>query len=107
MARLMEGPVTNEQIEAAQYLAETNDQSWYPLLRDAAEKNARISSYPAYAAELGGERCLLCSLPSEESRHKIHAPKCGHGNGVHGISGRNTSPAGATKESRCRHQRPR
>lgn len=58
MAHLMEGPVSSEQIEAANYLAETNDQSWYPLLRDAAEKNARISSYPVYAAELGGEKML-------------------------------------------------
>jgi len=31
---------------------------WYPLLRDAAVKNARISAYPAYAAELGGEKML-------------------------------------------------
>jgi hypothetical protein len=67
MARLMEGPVTNEQIEAAQYLAETNDQSWYPLLRDAAEKNARISSYPAYAAELGGEKMLPVLVALEKS----------------------------------------
>jgi len=31
---------------------------WYPLLRDAAVKSARISAYPAYAAELGGEKML-------------------------------------------------
>lgn len=43
----MEGPLTNEQIEAAQYLAETNGQRWYPLLRDAAEKNTRNVSYPS------------------------------------------------------------
>jgi hypothetical protein len=58
MAELMQGPVTNEQIEAAHYLAMTGNQRWYPLLRDAATKNVRISSYPAYAAELGGERAL-------------------------------------------------
>lgn len=58
MAELMQGPVTNEQIEAARYLAPTGDQRWYPLLRDAAEKNVRISSYPAYAAELGGDKAL-------------------------------------------------
>lgn len=58
MAELMEGPVTNEQIEAAHYLAMTGNQRWYPLLREAAEKNVRISSYPAYAAELGGEKAL-------------------------------------------------
>ena len=67
MAHLMEGPVSSEQIEAASYLAETNDQSWYPLLRDAAEKNARISSYPAYAAELGGEKMLPVLVALEKS----------------------------------------
>jgi HEAT repeat protein len=58
MAELMQGPVTNEQMEAAHYLALTDNQRWYPLLRDAAEKNVRISSYPAYAAELGGDKTL-------------------------------------------------
>lgn len=36
----------------------TDNQRWYPLLHDAAEKNVRISSYPAYAAELGGDKAL-------------------------------------------------
>ena len=67
MAHLMEGPVTNEQIEAAGYLAETHDQSWYPLLRDAAEKNAQISAYPDYAAELGGEKMLPVLVALEKS----------------------------------------
>jgi len=58
MAELMQGPVTNEQMEAGRYLAETGNQRWYPLLRDAAEKNVRISSFPAYAAELGGDKAL-------------------------------------------------
>ena len=58
MAMLMQGPVTNEQMEAAHYLAQTDNQRWYPLLRDAAEKNVRISSYPADAAELGGDKAL-------------------------------------------------
>jgi HEAT repeats len=58
MAELMQGPVTNEQMEAAHYLALTDDQRWFPLLRDAAEKNVRISPYPAYAAELGGDKAL-------------------------------------------------
>jgi hypothetical protein len=52
------GPGTVEQLEAARYLAETNDQKWYPLLLDAAEKNAVIGNYPAYAAELGGAKIL-------------------------------------------------
>lgn len=58
LAQFMEGPVTGEQIKAARYLAESNDQRWYPLLRDAAEKNARISNYLIYAAELGGDKML-------------------------------------------------
>ena len=58
VAKLMQGPVTSEQMEAAHYLAQTDNQKWYPLLRDAAEKNVRISSYPADAAELGGDKAL-------------------------------------------------
>lgn len=58
LAQYMEGPQTNEQIEAARYLAETNDQKWYPLLRDAAQKNPRNSTYPISAAQLGGEKML-------------------------------------------------
>lgn len=58
LAQYMEGPQTNEQIEAAQYLAETNDEKWYPLLRDAAQKNPRNSTYPISAAQLGGEKML-------------------------------------------------
>jgi hypothetical protein len=52
------GPLTWEQIEAARYLAESGDQQWYPLLLDIAVKNGKISNYPAYAAELGGDRML-------------------------------------------------
>jgi hypothetical protein len=52
------GPGTWEQMEAARYLAMTGDQQWYPLLLDAAVKNGKISNYPAYAAELGGDKML-------------------------------------------------
>jgi hypothetical protein len=60
MADLMKAsaPGTFEHMEAARYLAETNDQQWYSLLLEAAVKNARISSYPAYAAELGRGKML-------------------------------------------------
>lgn len=67
----MEGPQTNEQIEAAHYLAETNDQRWYPLLRDAAEKNTRNDSYATTAAELGGERMLPVLVALEKSPDRI------------------------------------
>ena len=60
MADLMtaSGSGTSEQLEAARYLAETDDQKWYPLLLDAAKKNAVMSEYPAYAAELGGAKMV-------------------------------------------------
>jgi HEAT repeat protein len=44
--------------DAARYLAETGDQKWYPVLRDAAVKNGKIVSEPDYAAELGGVKML-------------------------------------------------
>ena len=66
----MEGGVTSEQMEATRYLAESGDQRWYPLLRDAAMKNARISAYPAYAAELGGEKMLPVLSTLEKSPDK-------------------------------------
>lgn len=52
------GPGTWEQMEGARYLAETGDRQWYPLLLELALKNGKISNYPAYAAELGGETML-------------------------------------------------
>lgn len=67
-------PATNEQIEAALYLAATGDQRWYPLLRYAAVKNARISTYPAYAAELGGEKMLPVLVTLEKSPDKESPP---------------------------------
>lgn len=66
LAQFMKGPVTNEQIEAARYLAETNNQEcthcYVTLL-----KNARISAYPTYAAELGGEKMLPLLVALEKS----------------------------------------
>jgi hypothetical protein len=76
MAGLMKvsRPGTSEQMEAAHYLAESSDQKWYPLLLDAAEKNARISSYVAYAAELGGDKMLpvLVALVKSPDREFTH-----------------------------------
>ena len=67
LAQFMKGPATSEQVEAARYLAETNDQRWYSLLREAAEKNARIISYPTYAAELGGDKMLPLLVALEKN----------------------------------------
>jgi HEAT repeat protein len=73
MAGLMQGPVTNEQIDAARYLAKTGDQKYYPLLLEAARKNARISAYPAYAAELGGDKILPVLVDMEHGPDKKFA----------------------------------
>ena len=44
-------PGTFEHIKSADYLAESGDQQWFPLLREVAQKNANISSYVDDAAE--------------------------------------------------------
>jgi hypothetical protein len=58
------------QLEVAHYLAETDDQKWYPLLLDAAEKIAVMSEYPAYAAELGGAKMLPSWFASPTTRNR-------------------------------------
>jgi hypothetical protein len=47
-----------EHMQSADYLAESDDLQWFPLLREVGQKNARISSYLADAAELGGDKML-------------------------------------------------
>ena len=47
-----------EHIKSADYLAESNDPQWFPLLQDVAQKHAQISNYVDDAAELGGDRML-------------------------------------------------
>ena len=47
-----------EHIKSADYLAESNDPQWFPLLQDIAQKHAQISNYVDDAAELGGDRML-------------------------------------------------
>jgi hypothetical protein len=51
-------PGTYEHTKAAEYLAESGDLQWFPLLRDIARDNAKDVSYVMYAAELGGEAML-------------------------------------------------
>lgn len=64
-------PGTFEHIKSADYLAESGDQQWFPLLREVAQKNANISSYVDDAAELGGDKMLptlisLMNSPDKE-----------------------------------------
>jgi HEAT repeat protein len=47
-----------EHIKSADYLAESGDPQWFPLLLDVAKKHAQISNYVDDAAELGGDKML-------------------------------------------------
>jgi hypothetical protein len=51
-------PGTYEHMKAAEYLAESGDQQWFPLLLEIARNNAKIGTYVMYAAELGGAAML-------------------------------------------------
>ena len=61
---------TAEDMESADYLAESNDLQWFPLLREVAEKNAGIAAYVDDAAKLGGEQMLptLIALANSPDR---------------------------------------
>jgi HEAT repeat protein len=67
LAALLDGPYTGEQGKAARYLAETGDQRWRPLLLDVGEKNAGDLSFPAAAAELGGDKAIPMLVAAEKS----------------------------------------
>jgi HEAT repeat protein len=47
-----------EHIKSADYLADSGDPQWFPLLQDVAQKHANISNYVDDAAELGGDKML-------------------------------------------------
>jgi len=51
-------PGTYTHMKAAEYLAETGDTKWFPLLLEIARSNAKNGSYVMYAAELGGDAIL-------------------------------------------------
>jgi len=59
-----------EHIKSADYLAQSNDSQWFPLLQDIARKHARIADYVDDAAELGGDRMLptLISLTASPDK---------------------------------------
>jgi len=47
-----------EHMKSADYLAESGDPQWFPLLHDVAQKHAQILNYVSDAAELGGDKML-------------------------------------------------
>ncbi|MGD0630185.1 MAG: hypothetical protein ABR987_12575 [Terracidiphilus sp.] len=97
------GPGTWEQMESARYLAGTNDLRWLPLLLDAAEKNAGISQYVAYAAELGGERTLtelvtLAKIPDHRMQALMAMGSTRSGQAIPILLDYLKSPDAATRE---------
>jgi hypothetical protein len=97
------GPGTWEQMESARYLAETGDLRWLPLLLDAAEKNAGISQYVAYAAELGGDRTLtelvaLAKIPEYRMQALMAMGSTGSGQAIPILLDYLKSPDAATRE---------
>ena len=51
-------PGKYERIKSADYLAQSGDPQWFPLLLEAAKANPELGSYPEDAARLGGEKML-------------------------------------------------
>lgn len=51
-------PGTPESMDSADFLAQTDDSEWFPLLLEVAQKNPQISTYLVDAAESGGEQIL-------------------------------------------------
>jgi len=47
-----------EHMKSADYLGESGDPQWFPLLHDVAQKHAQILNYVSDAAELGGDKML-------------------------------------------------
>jgi HEAT repeat protein len=90
-------------MESARYLAETGDLRWLPLLLDAAEKNAGISQYVAYAAELGGDRTLtelvaLAKIPEYRMQALMAMGSTGSGQAIPILLDYLKSPDAATRE---------
>jgi HEAT repeats len=63
-------PGTYEHMKSADYLAETGDAKWYPVLREVAEKKPNIANYVDNAARSGGEQSLPLLLTLMQSPDK-------------------------------------
>jgi hypothetical protein len=63
-------PGTYEHMKSADFLAETNDAKWFPILREVAEKKPNIANYVDNAASSGGEQSLPLLLTLMQSPDK-------------------------------------
>lgn len=52
------GPGTYEHMTSADYLSQSEDPRWFPLLQQVAKSNATIGNYVADAADLGGDQMI-------------------------------------------------
>ncbi len=68
-------PGTFEQMESAEYLAESGDQQWFPVLLEVAQKNAGNASYVDDAAKLGGNKILPTLIALARSPRKKWAAR--------------------------------
>lgn len=53
---------TYENMQSADYLAESGDPQWFPLLQEYARRNASISNYVSDAAQSGGDQAIPALL---------------------------------------------
>jgi HEAT repeat protein len=60
-------PGTYEHMKAADFLAESEDPKWFPLLLEVAQKNSKIANYVVDAAESGGDQILPILLSMLQS----------------------------------------
>ena len=63
-------PGTYEHMKSADFLAETGDAKWFPILREVAEKRPNIANYVDNAASSGGEQALPLLLTLMQSSDK-------------------------------------
>jgi hypothetical protein len=59
---------TYENMQSADYLAESGDPQWFPLLLDYARRNAAILNYVSDAAESGGDQAIPALLELARSQ---------------------------------------
>jgi HEAT repeat protein len=71
LAEIVKGaPGSSEHLQSTQYLAQTGDDKWFPLLADVAREKPQISNYVSYAAQAGGEKALPLLLELLQSPDK-------------------------------------
>jgi hypothetical protein len=63
-------PGSSEHLQSAEFLAQTGDIKWFPLLAEVARKKGQISNYVTDAAQVGGEKALPLLLELLQSPDK-------------------------------------